>query len=95
MRVLKWIVDRCEEKAGAQESPLGWMPRQDDLEWSGLEFPTERFTELMRLNKDGWTRELALHDELFTKLSERLPQEFALKRESLLSSLKHATQFWT
>ena len=37
MRVLKWIVERCQESAGALESPLGWMPRHDDLDWIGLD----------------------------------------------------------
>ncbi|MFL6581365.1 MAG: phosphoenolpyruvate carboxykinase (GTP) [Burkholderiales bacterium] len=94
MRVLKWIVERCEQTAGAQESPLGWLPRHEDLEWNGLEFPTERFSELMHLNRDAWSRELVLHEELFAKLSDRLPQEFAIKRQSLLASLRQAPNRW-
>jgi phosphoenolpyruvate carboxykinase (GTP) len=41
MRVLKWIIDRCEGRASAIESPLGWLPGWDDLTWEGLEFKPE------------------------------------------------------
>jgi len=94
MRVLKWIVERCQESAGAPESPLGWMPRRDDLDWNGLDIPAERFDELMSLNRDAWSRELGLHQELFAKLGDRLPEEFPRKRESLLSSLQRAPEQW-
>jgi len=94
MRVLKWIVERCQESAGALESPLGWMPRRDDLDWNGLDIPAERFDELMSLNRDAWSRELGLHQELFAKLGDRLPEEFPRKRESLLSSLLRAPEQW-
>jgi len=94
MRVLKWIVERCQESAGALESPLGWMPRRDDLDWNGLDIPAERFDELMSLNRDAWSRELGLHQELFAKLGDRLPEEFPRKRESLLSSLQRAPEQW-
>ncbi len=94
MRVLKWIVDRCQESAGAMESPLGWMPRLDDLEWEGLDLDDERFAELMRLDREAWSCELALHQELFAKLDNHLPEEFLLKRESLLSSLQHSPESW-
>jgi len=94
MRVLKWIVERCQESAGALESPLGWMPRRDDLDWNGLHIPAERFDELMSLNRDAWSRELGLHQELFAKLGDRLPEEFPRKRESLLSSLQRAPEQW-
>ena len=94
MRVLKWIVERCQESAGALESPLGWMPGRDDLDWNGLDIPAERFDELMSLNRDAWSRELGLHQELFAKLGDRLPEEFPRKRESLLSSLLRAPEQW-
>jgi phosphoenolpyruvate carboxykinase (GTP) len=95
MRVLKWIVDRCQESTGALESPVGWMPRHDDLEWDGLDLPPDRFGELMRLDREAWSRELALHREFFAKLADRVPEEFLLKLESLHASLQRAPERWT
>ena len=95
MRVLKWIVDRCEDHAGAAESPLGWMPRHVDLELDGLGLNAERFAQLMGLDRDAWLRELDLHQELFAKLDHHLPEEFLLKRESLLASLQRSPASWT
>jgi phosphoenolpyruvate carboxykinase (GTP) len=94
MRVLKWIVDRCQESAGALDSPLGWLPRHDDLEWTGLDLTPERFAELMSLDRDTWLRELALHEELLGKLGDRLPGELLVKRKSLLNSLEHSPEKW-
>ncbi len=95
MRVLKWIVDRCEDNAGAAESPLGWMPRHDDLELDGLGLNAERFAQLMSLDRDAWLHELDLHQELFAKLDNHLPEEFLLKRESLFASLQRSPSRWT
>ena len=94
MRVLKWIVDRCQESTGALESPIGWMPRHDDLEWDGLDLTPDRFAELMRLDRESWLCELALHQEFFAKLDDRLPEEFLHKIESLLTSLQRAPERW-
>ena len=94
MRVLKWIMDRCEDRAGAMESPLGWMPRHDDLQLDGLGLTEDRFAELIGLERDAWLRELDLHQELFAKLDNHLPEEFLLKRESLLASLKRSPERW-
>lgn len=95
MRVLKWIVERCQGRAGAAESPIGWMPRKRDLEWKGLSLADASFEELMAIEREAWIRELALHEELFVKLHDRLPREFALKRELLLACLERAPARWT
>ena len=96
MRVLQWLVDRCHGRADAAESVLGWVPREQDLEWSGLDGAArERFEDLMAIERDVWIRELLLHEELFAKLQDKLPRELTLKRELLLANLCRLPERWT
>lgn len=85
MRVLKWIFGRVHGKAGAVETPLGWMPRYEDIDWSGIEqkITREQFEELMHVDGQSWGQELASHAELFDRLKARLP-EAMLSRYELL-----------
>ena len=89
MRVLKWVVERCQGRAHALETPLGWVPAYEDLDWSGMErFTREQFTAMTAIHSDEWQDELALHDELFGKLSARLPRELAERRAALGRALR-------
>jgi phosphoenolpyruvate carboxykinase (GTP) len=95
MRILKWIVNRAHGHAMSIESPIGWMPRYEDLDWRGLEsFTRERFNELMSVDRDVWQRELLSHEELFIKLYDRLPKELLFIRELILSSLWRSPEHW-
>ncbi|HRF98707.1 MAG TPA: phosphoenolpyruvate carboxykinase domain-containing protein, partial [Aggregatilineales bacterium] len=94
MRILKWIVDRANGKIGALESPLGWMPRYEDLMWEGLNFSEDKFYDAMSVDRDQWVKELLLHEELFSKLYDRLPKELIFMRELLLSSLWRSPEHW-
>jgi phosphoenolpyruvate carboxykinase (GTP) len=87
MRVLKWIVERVNGTARGFESPLGWMPRYEDLDWSGLEFSQKQFDDLMKVDTELWKKEIQLHEELFLTLQDKLPRELSSIRELLLSSL--------
>ncbi len=95
IRVLKWIVERANNHAKAIESPIGWMPRYQDLSWKGLEdFPESRFKELMAVDRDQWMAELLSHEELFMKLYDRLPKELVFTKELTLSALWSAPEHW-
>ncbi len=94
MRVLEWIVGRVRGRAAAIESPIGWMPRYDDIRWEGLRFPRASFLRLMSVDRERWKSELLSHRELFEKLYDRLPQEFMWMRELILSALWRSEEHW-
>ena len=95
MRVIKWIVQRIRGQTSAVESPIGWMPRYEDLDWNGLSsFSSEKFYDLMSVDREHWRRELMAHEELFSKLYDHLPKEFVLMRELILSSVWRAPEHW-
>jgi phosphoenolpyruvate carboxykinase (GTP) len=95
LRVLQWIVGRVRGRSFAVESPLGWMPRYEDIDWSGLEnFKREDFLHLMSVDREAWKQELLSHEELFSKLYDKLPKEFFYMREILLSGLWRSPEHW-
>jgi len=87
MRVLKWIVDRVRGRAYGREMPIGWMPRYEDMEWSGIEFSRERFHQLQAIDRSAWRREILQHEELFIDLHDHLPPEILFERELLIGRL--------
>lgn len=95
MRVLQWVVERAKGKAYALESPIGWMPRYQDLNWKGLEEFTEGdFLTAMSIDREEWNTEILLHDELFIKLFDRLPKELMAIRDLTLSALWRSPDHW-
>ncbi|MGB5012460.1 MAG: phosphoenolpyruvate carboxykinase (GTP) [Pyrinomonadaceae bacterium] len=87
MRVLKWIVERSRGLSKGTETPLGWMPRYEDMDWRGLDFSREQFDKVMTIDRDLWLKEIAMHDDLFFQLYDRLPKEMTFMRELLVSNL--------
>jgi phosphoenolpyruvate carboxykinase (GTP) len=84
MRVLKWIVDRARGRALARETPIGWMPHYEDLDWTGMEFPREQFDALQHFDRALWRQEVIGHEELFLDLHSHLPKEMIYERELLI-----------
>ena len=88
MRVLKWIVDRAHGRALARETPIGWMPHYEDIEWKGLEsFPKETFDKLQEFDRVAWHSEVLSHEELFMALHSHLPPQMVYERELLIYRL--------
>jgi phosphoenolpyruvate carboxykinase (GTP) len=87
MRILEWIVERSRFGAKAQETPIGWVPRYEDIRWDGLDFPREIWDEVMEVDRSTWKRQTLQHEELFLDLSDHLPKELIFEREMLVCRL--------
>ena len=87
MRVLKWIVDRSRGRALGKETPIGWVPHYEDVEWNGLDFPKDKFDALQAFDRAAWRNEVLGHEELFLDLHDRLPPEAVYERELLICRL--------
>ena len=88
MRVLKWILDRVQGRAGAHETPLGWIPRPQDFDLAGQSgFTREDFARVQTINIEEWRREVLSQDELFMRIYAYLPKEMIFQRELLVARL--------
>ena len=87
MRVLKWIIDRARGRAHGRETPIGWMPDYQDIEWKGIDYPKEKFDSLMSFDREAWKQEVLMHEELFILLHSHLPKEMVYEREMLICRL--------
>jgi phosphoenolpyruvate carboxykinase (GTP) len=88
MRVLKWIVDRCQGRVAADETPLGWMPRIEQFDIEDLPgYDREKLAKVLSINVDDWKQEVLMQEELFLKLYGDLPKELLFEKELLIARL--------
>ena len=83
MRVLEWIVERCEGRGEGHESAIGIVPNYEDISWKGIDFPKDQYLKVTSQDADAWKRELTSHDELFNKIASKLPQALRTRRAIL------------
>jgi len=94
MRVLQWIVKRCKGSIEAVESPLGWVPPYEALDWAGLDFDKKSYFNIMNVDREVARKEANDQEELFTRFGDHLPREMEIEREMLLHRLYHSPQVW-
>ena len=87
IRVLNWILERCEGKADADETAIGYLPKKADLNLEGLNISDEVLTELLSVDKAVWTDEIKGIEEFFAKFGNKLPTELTKELENLKSRL--------
>jgi len=84
MRVLEWIIGRTCGRGKGHETPIGWMPRYDEINMTGLKsMDRERFEELMEVNLEEFRQELLSEADLHLQLYDHLPKELIFQRELL------------
>ena len=86
-RVLKWVLERIAGSADAIETPIGMVPRTEDLDVSGLELGSEALESLLAVNQDEWRNELSLIEEHYETIGDRLPSEMRVQLERLADRL--------
>jgi phosphoenolpyruvate carboxykinase (GTP) len=88
IRVLKWIFERTEGTAAAEETAIGMVPKADAIDVSGLKGVAENMAELVSVSKEAWADEVALIEEHYAKFGDRLPKELKKEFEELKARLK-------
>jgi phosphoenolpyruvate carboxykinase (GTP) len=88
MRVLKWIIDRCEGTSGALKSPIGWLPSPHDLDLAELDIDHKCVAEILGIDHEEWAKELVEHKTFFDSLVGVVPEQLLEQREQLAARFK-------
>ncbi len=84
MRVLDWIIDRCDGKADAVETAIGYEPKPEDINVEGLDdITTDTIADLLTVDTDLWKQEVSGIREFYGKFGSKLPKEMSAQLEAL------------
>ncbi len=87
MRVLNWIIDRCEGEADATETAIGYVPKPEDIDLTDLDMDIEVLKSILAVDKDIWTKEAEEIEEHYKKFGDRLPNELREQLANLKANL--------
>jgi len=88
LRILNWILDRCEGNVEAIRTPLGYTPIYEDVDMDGLDFPKDKWAELFYIDKDEWKNELKERKAFFDIFGNKLPEELLEEHKAFKERLK-------
>ncbi|WP_418815850.1 phosphoenolpyruvate carboxykinase (GTP) [Pseudoruminococcus massiliensis] len=86
-RVLEWIIKRCEGKADAVETPIGYLPRPEDINLEGLDMDMETLKKILTVDNEKWTAETKEIEEYYKIFGDKLPAELRAELEGLKERL--------
>ena len=87
LRVLEWIIKRCNNEIDAQETPIGFLPKSEDINTSGLTITDEAMEELVLVDNQKWIDEMAGIREYFEEYEERLPEKLLEEHAKVIKAL--------
>ena len=87
LRVLRWIIDRCEDRVSAQEFPIGYLPAPSDLDLTGLDVTNDELAQLLTVDRDQWREEFDQVGEYFDSYGDRLPEELRAEHKKIAEAL--------
>ena len=83
LRVLEWILKRCENEVDADETAIGYVPKAEDINLEGLDFSVETLKGILAVDNAKWAKEAAGVEEFYTKFGDKLPAELRAELEGL------------
>ena len=87
MRVLNWIIDRCEGKADATETAIGYVPKPEDIDLTGLDMDMDTLKGILTVDHDVWVQEANEIEEHYKKFGDKLPKELRHQLDTLKKNL--------
>ena len=87
MRVLNWIVDRCNGTADATETAIGFVPKAEDIDLTDLDFSIDTLKSILAVDNDVWAKEAAEIEEHYKKFGDKLPAELRKQLETLKAAV--------
>ena len=75
LRVLDWILDRCDDVVDANECEIGYVPKAEDINIEGLDMTTADIENLLQIDKDAWKEDVASIKDFYAKFEGRIPTE--------------------
>ncbi len=88
LRVLLWILDRCEDKVDAVESAIGYLPKAEDIDIEGLDISLDTMKELLTVDNQSWIADLDSIKEFYAKIGSTMPKELLDELATLEANLK-------
>jgi len=88
VRVLEWILDRCNNKVEALKTPIGYIPRVSDIDMTGLHLPKDILEKLLKIDNTDWLEELKSIKKFFQQFRKDLPPQLWDEYEALSCRLK-------
>ena len=88
MRVLEWIIKRCEGEVDAVETPIGYVPKAEDIDLEGTDVTKETLEEILTVDKETWAKEAEGIEEFYKQFGDRLPAELSKELSDLKARLK-------
>jgi phosphoenolpyruvate carboxykinase (GTP) len=88
LRVLEWVLDRCNNKVEAANTPIGYVPRAADIDMTGLNLASGVLDKLLVIDNRQWLEELKSIKRFFRQFKNNLPDELWQEYEELLARLK-------
>ena len=87
LRVLEWILKRCEGKVDAEETSIGYVPKAEDINLEGLDFSLDTLKSILAVDNAQWTKEAEGIEEFYKKFGDKLPAELKDQLEGLKARL--------
>lgn len=88
LRVLEWILDRCNDRVAAVKTPIGFTPSPSDIDMTGIKLSQDDLEKLLKVNRQDWLEETKSIKSFFKQFKKDLPQELWQEYENLLTRLK-------